>query len=204
MRKGLPLRTRTSCGLSRTRTRAVSPTSIVPIQLPILNRRRAEAPPKPLARRLLRVGELARGANKTVRAIHLYEEMGLLEPAQRSTGGYRLYAQESITRVRWIAKMQEMGFSLPEIRDVARGWSQSGSAPNAMSKVEHLLKEKLDETRAQAERLRALESELVASLEYLRTCPKCDPQELIHACATCERHHEDETAPDLVAGFSAH
>lgn len=175
------------------------------LQLPILNRRRAEEPAEPpLARRLLRVGELARGANKTVRAIHLYEELGLLEPAQRSNGGYRLYAHESITRVRWIAKMQEMGFSLPEIRDVARGWSQSGSAPNAMAKVEQLLKDKLEETRVQAERLRALEAELVASLEYLRTCPACDPQELINACATCERHHEDEVPPDLVAGFSAH
>jgi DNA-binding transcriptional MerR regulator len=173
----------------------------MPIQLPILNRRRAEPA---LGQRLLRVGELARGANKTVRAIHLYEEMGLLEPAQRSSGGYRQYSQEAITRVRWIAKMQQMGFSLPEIRDVARGWSASGSAPNAMAKVERLLKEKLEETRAQAERLRTLEAELVQSLTYLRTCPACDPQELIDACAACERHPQDEQPPELVAGFSAH
>jgi DNA-binding transcriptional MerR regulator len=173
----------------------------MPVQLPILKRNR----PEPLlGRRLLRVGELARGAGKTVRAIHLYEEMGLVEPELRSKGGYRLYAPESITRVRWIAKLQEMGFSLPEIREVARGWSQSESAPDAMAKVEQLLKDKLAETRAQAERLRALENELVASLDYLRTCPTCDPQELINACSTCERHAHDVHAPELVAGFSAH
>jgi DNA-binding transcriptional MerR regulator len=177
----------------------------MPVQLPILNRRRlAEEQPQALGRRLLRVGELARGAGKTVRAIHLYEEMGLVEPEQRSNGGYRLYAPESITRVRWIAKMQDLGFSLPEIRDVAKGWSQSASAPNAMAKVEQLLSDKLAETRAQAERLRQLETELVASLDYLRTCPTCDPQELINACSTCERHAHDVHAPELVAGFSAH
>ena len=36
---------------------------------------------------LLKVGELARRTGKTVRAIHLYEELGLLTPAVRSKGG---------------------------------------------------------------------------------------------------------------------
>jgi DNA-binding transcriptional MerR regulator len=139
-----------------------------------------------------------------VRAIHLYEELGLLEPALRSKGGYRLYDEDSVTRVRWIAKLQEMGFSLPEIREVAKGYSQSGSAPDAMAKVEYLLRDKLEHTRTQLTRLRELEGELVASLEYLRTCPACDPQEILQACASCERHPEDETAPELVAGFTAH
>ena len=40
---------------------------------------------------LLRVGDLARQTGKTVRAIHLYEELGLLAPATRSSGGFRLY-----------------------------------------------------------------------------------------------------------------
>lgn len=173
----------------------------MPVQLPVLRRRRSAAS---LHGPTLRVGELARAAGKTVRAIHLYEELGLLEPALRSKGGYRLYDADSVTRVRWIAKLQEMGFSLPEIREVAKGYSQSGSAPDAMAKVEGLLREKLEHTRAQLMRLRELEGELLASLEYLRTCPACDPQEILQACASCERHPEDETAPELVAGFSAH
>jgi len=173
----------------------------MPVQLPVLHQRR---PDTALHRQTFRVGELARMSGKTVRAIHLYEELGLLEPAERSKGGYRLYDADSVTRVRWIAKLQEMGFSLPEIREVAKGYSQSGSAPDAMAKVENLLKEKLAHTRTQLERLGQLERELVASLEYLRTCPACDPQEIIEACASCERHPEDEAAPELVAGFSAH
>ncbi|MET0284562.1 MAG: MerR family DNA-binding transcriptional regulator, partial [Polyangiales bacterium] len=43
----------------------------------------------------LRVGDLAKRTNKTVRALHLYEEHGLLTPAQRSSGGYRLYGRDA-------------------------------------------------------------------------------------------------------------
>jgi DNA-binding transcriptional MerR regulator len=173
----------------------------MPIQLPVINPRRKD---EPLLRRTLRVGELARTSGKTVRALHLYEELGLLVPVERSKGGYRLYDADSVTHVRWIGKLQEMGFSLSEIQTMARQWEQSGSAPSAMAKVERLLQEKLAETREQMERLQMLESELHASLEYLRTCPTCDPSQLIEACATCELHAEGEQAPELVAGFSAH
>jgi DNA-binding transcriptional MerR regulator len=171
------------------------------IQLPVIKSGRRAAS---LVRRTLRVGDLARQSGKTVRALHLYEEMGLLEPVERSKGGYRLYDADSVTRVRWIAKMQEMGFSLGDIQSMARQWEQSGSAPDAMAKVEQLLSEKIADTRAQIERLQALEAELQASLDYLRTCPTCDPKQLIEACSACELHSDGEQAPELVAGFSAH
>ena len=170
------------------------------VQLPILNQPRRQ---DPLLRRTLRVGDLAREVGKTVRALHLYEELGLLAPSERSKGGYRLYDEDAITRVRWIAKLQDLGFSLHDIKALTLGWEASGSAPAAMAKVETLLTQKLDETREQITRLSQLASELQASLDYLRTCPSCDPQEIVEACSACERHEEHEHAPELVAGFSA-
>ena len=49
---------------------------------------------------LLRVGDIAKATGKTVRAIHLYEELGLLAPVTRSSGGFRLYDPAAIERVR--------------------------------------------------------------------------------------------------------
>ena len=46
--------------------------------------------------KLLRVGDLARQTGKTVRAIHLYDEMGLLKPNTRSNGGFRLYEASAV------------------------------------------------------------------------------------------------------------
>src|SRR6266545_692743 len=94
----------------------------------------------------LRVGDLAQRTNKTVRALHLYEELGLLRPSERSKGGFRLYGPDAAVRVRWISKLQEMGFSLPEIREVLNDWESSGSAPDAMYRVRELYTQKLKGT----------------------------------------------------------
>ena len=149
----------------------------------------------------LRVGDLARDVGKTVRAIHLYEEMGLLKPAARSKGGFRLYRRDASLRVRWIAKLQDMGFSLHQIQEVLRGWEESKSAPDAMGRVRAMYEEKLRETREQIDKLTALHAELSASLRYLGTCGTCDPVRLITACSCCVEHEETESEPDLVAGL---
>jgi len=150
------------------------------------------------------VGDLAKRTGKTVRALHLYEEHGLLAPTQRSNGGYRLYNGESELRVRWIDKLQQMGFSLTDIKQIVADAEASKSAPDAMHRVRELFREKLAETREQARRLRALETELTASVAYLETCDHCDTAELMSACAACARHDCEHKAPDLVAGFRVH
>jgi len=124
----------------------------------------AEAPTE-----LLQVGDLARAAHKTVRAIHHYEELGLLTPSARSKGRFRLYELSAVARVRWIGKLHDLGMSLAEIRVVLTGWEAAPSAPGAMAKVRRIYAEKLEETRAQVARLRDLEHELEASLIYLDT-----------------------------------
>ena len=174
----------------------------MPIQLRVI--KGSASSPVPLVQPTLRVGELAQQTGKTVRALHLYEELGLLEPGHRSKGGYRLYTTDSVVRVRWIGKLQEMGFSLGDIRTMLQQWSNSGSATTAMGRVEDLFQQKLTDTRAQIAKLRDLEAELEASLNYLQTCPTCDPSLLMDACTSCERHESRADAPELVAGFHTH
>jgi DNA-binding transcriptional MerR regulator len=150
---------------------------------------------------LLQVGDLARLCGKSVRAIHLYEELGLLRPHARSKGRYRLFSQDAVVRVRWIGKLQDLGLSLPSIQNVVREWETSSSAPNAMAKMREVYRDKLASTREQIQRLQALEGELSESLKYLETCDTCDPVRLAPACNCCDRHDQDQHAPELVAGF---
>src|SRR5580693_5246054 len=65
---------------------------------------------------LLQVGDLARASGKTVRAIHHYEEVGLLRPHARSKGRYRLYDQGALARLKWIGKLHDLGLSLGQIQ----------------------------------------------------------------------------------------
>jgi DNA-binding transcriptional MerR regulator len=150
--------------------------------------------------RLLQVGDIAKACGKTVRAIHHYEEIGLLRPSARSKGRFRLYDHGAIARIRWIGKLHDLGLSLPQIQDVVRSWESAPSAPEAMSTMRAVYRARLDQTRTQIDHLRTLERELESSLEYLETCDTCDPAELVAACCNCNVHDPDQAEPELVAG----
>jgi len=66
--------------------------------------------------RLLRIQEVAAEVGLTTRSIRYYEEVGLLEPAARSEGAYRLYDESDIARLRFIRGLRDdAGFSLAQI-----------------------------------------------------------------------------------------
>src|SRR5512141_3082196 len=105
---------------------------------------------------LIKVGDLARRTGKTVRAIHLYGELGLLSPPVRSKGGFRMYSGDGIKRIEWTQKLQDMGFSLTEIKAFMQVWEESATAPEAMATVREIFTDKLRETRETIGRLSQL------------------------------------------------
>ena len=74
---------------------------------------------------LLKVGELARRTGLTVRALHHYDEIGLLTPSCRSEAGYRLYSQADVQRLHGIQTMRQMGLPLSAIGDLLAGDSMA-------------------------------------------------------------------------------
>jgi DNA-binding transcriptional MerR regulator len=66
--------------------------------------------------RLLRIHEAAAEVGLTPRSVRYYEELGLLRPAARSEGDYRLYDTTDVERLRFIKGLRDdAGFSLAEI-----------------------------------------------------------------------------------------
>jgi DNA-binding transcriptional MerR regulator len=150
---------------------------------------------------LMLVGDLAKAVGKTVRAIHLYEELGLVRAHERSKGRYRLFAQDALVRVRWIIKLQNLGLSLSDIQALVRGQNDAASAKFAATRLREVYLARLVETQNKLAELKALESELEASLEFLSTCHSaCESEVSVHSCPTCERHPEQPNPPELVAG----
>ena len=73
-------------------------------------------PPASASPRLLRIQEVAAGTGLTPRSIRYYEEIGLLRPAARSQGAYRLYDASDLERLGFIRDLRDdAGFSLAEI-----------------------------------------------------------------------------------------
>jgi MerR family transcriptional regulator, repressor of the yfmOP operon len=78
--------------------------------------RRTAAPARPV---LWRIGEVAKLTGVTPRALRYWEELGLLQPASRTSSGERLYTPAGVSRVTRIRNLQELlGFSLDEVRAV--------------------------------------------------------------------------------------
>ena len=148
----------------------------------------------------LKIGDIARKTGKSLRALRLYEELGLLR-ASRSTGGFRLYGADQVARVYWIAKLQDMGFTLPQIQSLISTVESSATGPDAMHSLRELFRARLAATRTQVERLLQLERDLAESLAYLEGCRACSHDHQVGACAACESVHAEEEAPSLVAGL---
>lgn len=65
--------------------------------------------------RLLRIGEFAARAEVSARTVDYYTGLGLLTPAERSGGNYRLYDPADVTRVHLIRRLEAQGLPLDEI-----------------------------------------------------------------------------------------
>jgi DNA-binding transcriptional MerR regulator len=151
---------------------------------------------------LLKVGELAKRTGKTVRAVHLYEELGLLAPAVRSKGGFRLYPGKAVKRIEWIQKLQDLGFSLTEIKAFLRDWEDSETAPKAMDRIREIFSDKLRETKETIARLSHLVDDLNETLAYMAGCKSCEPTHVQQECGTCGIHGHAGRAPVLLEGIS--
>ncbi len=153
--------------------------------------------------KLIRVGELARAVGKTVRAVHLYEELGLLAPVERTQGGFRLYTEDAVERINWITKLQAIGFSLSEIQGFVREFESADTGRTAAGRVREVFQSKLAEIRQQMIQLRIVENDLVEALEYLESCEGCAPTYKPVECKSCDHDgHAPGVAPELFAGLS--
>jgi DNA-binding transcriptional MerR regulator len=68
-----------------------------------------------------KVGELARNTGMSVRALHHYDEIGLLRPSLRTAAGHRLYDRADIERLQQIHSLRLMGISLDETKRLLDG-----------------------------------------------------------------------------------
>jgi MerR family mercuric resistance operon transcriptional regulator len=64
---------------------------------------------------LLTIGKLAKQTEVTIETIRHYQRIGLLTEPEKPDSGYRCYSVFAVTRVRFIKRAQQAGFTLKEI-----------------------------------------------------------------------------------------
>ncbi len=111
----------------------------------------------------LKVGELARRTGLTIRALHHYDEIGLLKPSQHSEAGYRLYTAGDVARLQQVRSLRQLGFSLEEVRDCL---DRPGFSPLESIRL-HIgrLREQVEMQRELCEKLEAIAAHFRAAEE---------------------------------------
>ncbi|KKO47573.1 hypothetical protein VT06_16305 [Arsukibacterium sp. MJ3] len=111
------------------------------------------------------IGELAKRAGATPKAIRLYEAMGLLGRVAR-LGAYRVYNDKHVTQMRLIKQAQAMGFKLAEVAPSVGG---QRTEPD-WTAMAALVERRRDDIAREILRLQALDAQLQEVNIEIRAC----------------------------------
>ncbi|PSL05431.1 DNA-binding transcriptional MerR regulator [Haloactinopolyspora alba] len=116
----------------------------------------------------MRIGDLARRAGTTTRALRFYETQGLLT-ARRTTNGYREYDEADLTLVREIRTLQDIGFSLDDTRPFVECLRSGHHTGDACADSIEVYERKLTEIDALVDRLAQIRTDIAAKLADARS-----------------------------------
>lgn len=109
------------------------------------------------------VSQAAQKTGLSAKTLRYYADIGLLPETERSEAGYRLYDQASLSRLTFLRRARDFGFSIPQCKDLLSLFDsperQSGQVKDLAS--QHLAK--LEEQRLELEKLCASLKGLVAA-----------------------------------------
>jgi len=138
----------------------------------------------------MQIGEVAKLTALSVDAIRFYERRSLLPEVPRTPGRFRLFTHAEVAQLSFIRRMQSLGFSLREVRQIL---DLRENRLDACKEVSELVKTKLDKVRSKLRELQNLERELATGLRKCnaerrrrsknRSCPVLESAEAKeHSC----------------------
>jgi len=129
----------------------------------------------------MKIGELSKEAGVKV-GIRFYERRRLLKPPQRTAAGYRSYVAQDVNVVKGIKQLQELGFTLREIKELidlhrcSASVSSNRAGQGGVQRMIVLTKEKLEVIEKKSRLLRRMRRDVAKMLANLqgaaeRACP---------------------------------
>lgn len=109
----------------------------------------------------LRTAQVADLAGVNVETLRFYERRGIIPEPPRRASGYREYPPETVERVRFVKRAQELGFSLGEVQDLL-GLRATAGAKSAQVRL--VAEAKLEEIERKMRDLAAMKQTLTELL----------------------------------------
>jgi len=108
---------------------------------------------------LMSIGKIAKKSGLEISTIRYYEQKGLIPSPIRSPSGYRKFKPETISRLRFIVRAKDLGFTLSEIAEILALKNPLNS--NTCVAVKHKMEEKANEIESKIQDLRLLKEALL-------------------------------------------
>jgi len=134
---------------------------------------------------LMQIGEVARRADVTVRTVRYYEEMGMIEPAMRTEGGFRLYNRSVLRRLQLIASLRALDFPLKDIQELLSIRQDSHIGTVAANKLLRVLRIQLERTTERIRQYEAIRRDIEQAMSLTAECTGCHQELSAEPCKTC-------------------
>lgn len=137
---------------------------------------------------LVKIGDFAKLAGTNLRTLRYYEEIGLLQPASRSAGGFRYYRHEDLDRLRMVASLQTLGLELARIRELMDTRGEGRSHADFLQRVRGALSAQAALINGRIVELENQRRGLEQALTKLKECEACDhhPKAANNFCHPCQ------------------
>lgn len=114
----------------------------------------------------LTIGDVAKRAKVRIETLRYYERQGLVASPPRSPSNYRLYSQDTVRRVQFIKRAQQLGFSLKEIKELL---SLRAEPTTSCVDVRHRALAKITDIE---EKMRVLQAMQHTLTQLVEACPE--------------------------------
>ncbi|SES45513.1 MerR family transcriptional regulator [Actinokineospora terrae] len=137
-----------------------------------------------MTERTWRVGELAEATGLSVRALHHYDQLGLLTPSRRNTAGHRLYIDADVRRLHQIVALRGFGLTLTEVARLLAG---------DLADPRELIRQQLEQVEATITAAQQVRRKLVDVLDGLSEPSAQTLLDLVERMTTMDRRltHEE-------------
>lgn len=135
--------------------------------------------------RLMRIGDLAKKAGTTMRTIRYYEQLGLIAPAARTRGGFRLYEENELRKLRLIKNLQSVETPLAVVKAFFDQRRQGGAASDIAGGMSEILQRQLHEVEQRILHFRTIQASLRETIDILRCCTECSLEPGPEVCPRC-------------------
>ena len=146
---------------------------------------------------MMLIGDLADRAGVSTRTIRYYEELGMIQPEERTAGGFRRYSDEQLRCLNIISSLKSLGFELDhsQLFTLRSSVETGGDLAHAMI---GLLNGQQVEIDRKIDQYADIKERNARGIEILRSCLSCSIAVFDRDCHSCDVYRRHEVVPDLV------